>query len=135
MWRDTRHKRKQNLYKMSNIDYIQPKNRRYEKHEKDQNVAINGGTPFQLRDEPPILEPDCPPEEQFLFESRWKHRNKRGENMWECIQQEFSEKFQKNLTKEVLQMKIRRARPKFLHWAEQDVSYSTSVGAESDLRL
>lgn len=75
---------------------------------------------------PPPLKDSCPEEERRIFESRWRHRNKRGNDMWDAIQSDFLKEFNKSHGKEMLQMKFKRARSKYLQWLPRDVSKATS---------
>lgn len=74
------------------------------------------------REEPPHLKDTCPPEERCIFESRWRNRHKKGQDMWDSIQADFHEQFSKTHGKEMLQMKFKRARSKYYVWLPEDVS-------------
>ncbi|OAA48536.1 hypothetical protein NOR_01786 [Metarhizium rileyi] len=69
---------------------------------------------------PPSLKDTCPVEERCIFESRWRHRNKRGQDMWDSIQSDFLKEFNKSHGKEMLQMKFKRARSKYIQWLPRD---------------
>ncbi|KAK2617057.1 hypothetical protein QQS21_000151 [Conoideocrella luteorostrata] len=69
---------------------------------------------------PPSLKDSCPPEERCIFDSRWRHRNKRGQDMWDSIQKDFYDEFKKSSGKEMLQMKFKRARSKYIQWMDRD---------------
>ncbi|KAF4451087.1 hypothetical protein F53441_5909 [Fusarium austroafricanum] len=69
---------------------------------------------------PPTLKSTCPDEERCIFESRWQHRNQKGQDMWESIQSDYKEHFQKCPGKEMLQMKFKRGRSKYLEWLSKD---------------
>ncbi|KAJ4016511.1 hypothetical protein NW752_003637 [Fusarium irregulare] len=69
---------------------------------------------------PPALKSTCPDEERCIFESRWQHRNQKGQDMWESIQGDFKERFQKCPGKEMLQMKFKRGRAKYYDWIPKD---------------
>ncbi|KAG8415663.1 hypothetical protein J3458_009488 [Metarhizium acridum] len=69
---------------------------------------------------PPTLKDTCPAEERCIFESRWRHRNKRGQDMWDSIQNDFLKEFNKKQGKEMLQMKFKRARSKYIQWLPRD---------------
>ncbi|KAM0260833.1 hypothetical protein ACHAQJ_002600 [Trichoderma viride] len=69
---------------------------------------------------PPLIKKGCPEEERCIFESRWRHRSQRGQDMWDSIQADFAKKFGKKHGKEMLQMKFKRGRSKFYDWLEQD---------------
>ncbi|QPH18417.1 hypothetical protein C2857_003446 [Epichloe festucae Fl1] len=69
---------------------------------------------------PPSLKDQCPDEERCIFDSRWRHRNKRGQDMWDSIQSDFLKQFDKNHGKEMLQMKFKRARSKYIQWLPRD---------------
>lgn len=72
---------------------------------------------------PPTLKENCPDEVRCIFESRWRHRYKRGQDMWDSIQNDFLEEFEKANGKEVLQMKFKRGRSKYIQWESKDVSF------------
>ena len=74
------------------------------------------------REEPPPLKENCPPEERCIFESRWRNRHKKGQDMWDSIQADFQKRFNKSHEKEMLQMKFKRARAKYYAWLPEDVS-------------
>lgn len=71
---------------------------------------------------PPTLKSTCPDEERCIFESRWEHRHQKGQDMWESIQRDFKNKFNKCPGKEMLQMKFKRGRAKYIEWIPKDVS-------------
>ncbi|KAL7939492.1 hypothetical protein V8C35DRAFT_286806 [Trichoderma chlorosporum] len=70
---------------------------------------------------PPPIKKGCPEEERCIFESRWRHRDKRGQDMWDSIQADFERRFGKKHGKEMLQMKFKRGRSKFYDWLDEDV--------------
>lgn len=74
------------------------------------------------REVPPTLKSSCPDEERCIFESRWRHRHQKGHDMWENIQKDFTNKFKKCPGKEMLQMKFKRGRSKYIEWNSRDVS-------------
>ncbi|KAF7534598.1 hypothetical protein G7Z17_g13341 [Cylindrodendrum hubeiense] len=69
---------------------------------------------------PPTLKSNCPDEERCIFESRWEHRHQKGQDMWESIQSDFRNKFHKCPGKEMLQMKFKRGRSKYIEWIGKD---------------
>jgi hypothetical protein len=69
---------------------------------------------------PPALKSTCPDEERCIFESRWQHRNQKGQDMWESIQGDFKARFHKAPGKEMLQMKFKRGRAKYYDWIPKD---------------
>ncbi|KAJ6442859.1 Copper transport protein ctr4 [Purpureocillium lavendulum] len=69
---------------------------------------------------PPRLKGTCPEEERCIFESRWRHRHQRGQDMWDSIQEDFTKRFNKSHGKEMLQMKFKRARSKYIEWLPRD---------------
>ncbi|PWI72688.1 hypothetical protein PCL_09703 [Purpureocillium lilacinum] len=69
---------------------------------------------------PPRLKSTCPEEERCIFESRWRHRHQRGQDMWDSIQEDFTKRFNKSHGKEMLQMKFKRARSKYIEWLPRD---------------
>jgi hypothetical protein len=68
---------------------------------------------------PPVLKANCPEEERCIFESRWRHRHQKGQDMWDSIQTDFEKKFNKH-GKEMLQMKFKRGRSKYIEWLPED---------------
>lgn len=70
----------------------------------------------------PHIKSNCPEEERCIFESRWRHRRQRGQDMWESIQNDFLRQFNKSHGKEMLQMKFKRGRSKYIEWLPKDVS-------------
>lgn len=72
---------------------------------------------------PPMLKSTCPDEERCIFESRWHHRNHKGQDMWDGIQKDYQQRFGRPPpVKETLQMKFKRARSKYIEWLPEDVS-------------
>ncbi|CAM1504470.1 Fc.00g020610.m01.CDS01 [Cosmosporella sp. VM-42] len=73
-------------------------------------------------EEPPVLKKSCPDEERCIFESRWQHRHQKGQDMWESIQNDFKSRFGNDKTpgKEMLQMKFKRGRSKYIQWLGRD---------------
>lgn len=71
---------------------------------------------------PPPLKKDCPDELRCIFQSRWNHREKRGQHMWDAIQEDIASEFGKTIGKETLQMKFKRGRSKYYQWLDKDVS-------------
>ncbi|PHH66334.1 hypothetical protein CDD80_942 [Ophiocordyceps camponoti-rufipedis] len=69
---------------------------------------------------PPTLKSTCPDEERCIFDSRWHHRHQRGQDMWDSIQSDFTKRFNKTHGKEMLQMKFKRARSKYIEWLPKD---------------
>lgn len=70
----------------------------------------------------PQLKANCPKEERCIFLSRWEHRDKKGQDMWDSIQEDYAKMFGKKQCKETLQMKLTRGRAKYIQWLEEDVS-------------
>ncbi|KAL2211746.1 hypothetical protein CC79DRAFT_1364041 [Sarocladium strictum] len=71
---------------------------------------------------PPTLKPTCPDEERCIFESRWRHRKDKGQDMWDGIQKDYQQHFNRPPpVKETLQMKFKRARSKYIEWLPEDV--------------
>lgn len=75
---------------------------------------------------PPKIKSNCPDEERCIFESRWRHRHQKGQDMWDSIQNDYYNRFGKRPGKEMLQMKFKRGRAKYLDWISKDVSHSGS---------
>ncbi|RBQ81486.1 hypothetical protein FVER14953_20237 [Fusarium verticillioides] len=72
---------------------------------------------------PPTLKSTCPDEERCIFESRWEHRHQKGQDMWDSIQTDFKDRFQKCPGKEILQMKFKRGRSKYIEWIDKDAPW------------
>ncbi|RFU72566.1 hypothetical protein TARUN_9697 [Trichoderma arundinaceum] len=72
---------------------------------------------------PPPIKKGCPDEERCIFDSRWRHRAQRGQDMWDSIQADFEKQFGKKHGKEMLQMKFKRGRSKFYDWLDQDAAF------------
>lgn len=70
---------------------------------------------------PPQLKPSCTEIDRMVVEARWKFRNKRGNDMWQLIQDEIQSKTGKKHGREDLQMKFRRSRL-HIEWYPEDVS-------------
>lgn len=70
----------------------------------------------------PLLQDYTPPEERCIFASRWEHRDKKGADMWDSIQEDYFREFDKEACKETLQMKLTRGRSKYIKWLPKDVS-------------
>ncbi|KAK6721974.1 hypothetical protein SNK04_000852 [Fusarium graminearum] len=70
---------------------------------------------------PPKIKSNCPDEERCIFESRWRHRHQKGQDMWDSIQNDYYNRFGKRPGKEMLQMKFKRGRAKYLDWISKDV--------------
>ncbi|ATY62741.1 hypothetical protein A9K55_007513 [Cordyceps militaris] len=68
----------------------------------------------------PRLKENCPKEERCIFLSRWQHRDKKGQDMWDSIQEDYFREFDKEQCKETLQMKLTRGRSKYIEWYVKD---------------
>jgi hypothetical protein len=73
-------------------------------------------------EEPPRLRNVCSEEQRCVFESRWKHRWEKGQNMWTNIKEDVEKVMNKPYTKETLQMIFTRGRPECYEWLPRDVS-------------
>ncbi|KAJ3545957.1 hypothetical protein NM208_g2256 [Fusarium decemcellulare] len=82
--------------------------------------ALNEHTNCFGQEVPPMLKSSCPEEERCIFESHWQHRHKKGQERWESIQNDFADRFHKSPGKEMLQMKFKRGRSKYLDWLPKD---------------
>lgn len=71
--------------------------------------------------------PGVPEEEQFLLEQRMRFHNLKGKTMWDAISAEFTKRFNKTPDKAALQMKLTRARQKYILWSKRDVSRSHRI--------
>ncbi|KAI9899047.1 hypothetical protein N3K66_005508 [Trichothecium roseum] len=71
---------------------------------------------------PPHLLEDTPEQIRHIFELRWNHRDKKGQDMWESIAQDYAKKYPSHAkqSKEMLQMKYKRGRPKHIKWLARD---------------
>lgn len=63
-----------------------------------------------------------PDEERYLLELRMKHQDTKGKTMWDDIAVAFAKRFGKKPEKPALQMKLTRAKQKWVIWAKKDVS-------------
>ena len=68
------------------------------------------------------FKPDVPEEERYLIELRLRFRDIKGKTMWDRIVTEFEKKFGKKPDKAALQMKLSRAKQKWIVWSKRDVS-------------
>ena len=73
-------------------------------------------------DETLQFRPGIPEEERFLLEQRIRFHNLKGKTMWDAISAEFTKRFNKTPDKAALQMKLTRARQKYILWSKKDVS-------------
>lgn len=85
---------------------------------------------------PPTLKDGTPDVERMIFDLRWEHRQRKGENMWSFIQRDVHAHFQEQRgSPSQLQMKYARARPQWIQWLDKDVGARpviiTSLGADS----
>lgn len=78
-------------------------------------------------DAPPTLKETCPDEERFIFESYWRNCKNGGQDNWDTIQSEVFQIFHRSYNKAALQMKLGRARSKYLRWLPEDVSSHPST--------
>lgn len=62
-----------------------------------------------------------PEEERFLIELRLQYQGVKGKTMWDDIGAEFAKKFGRRPGKAALQMKLSRAKPKYIQWSDEDV--------------
>ncbi|CAG9955007.1 unnamed protein product [Clonostachys rosea f. rosea IK726] len=70
---------------------------------------------------PPLLKDGCPAEERCIFESRWRHRDQKGQDMWNSVIRDHAKAFgSKAITKEKLQMKYNRGRSRWYQWLDDD---------------
>ncbi|KFA47136.1 hypothetical protein S40293_09530 [Stachybotrys chartarum IBT 40293] len=74
----------------------------------------------------PNFTDDIPDQERFLWEARWRHRDKKGDNMWMHILEDYQMEFKGgkvphgDKARENLQMKFKRSRCKYLDWLPDD---------------
>ncbi|EEY21268.1 conserved hypothetical protein [Verticillium alfalfae VaMs.102] len=63
-----------------------------------------------------------PDTDKFLFELRAKYSDNKGKGMWDPITREYNERFKTQFDRAALQMKVSRAKSKWIQWHEKDVS-------------
>jgi hypothetical protein len=73
--------------------------------------------------EPLRLKDNAPEEDRFLLELRQQHHSSKGKGMWDEICKAYEARFGKRYEKAALQMKLTRAKSKWVIWSENDVSY------------
>ena len=77
----------------------------------------------QNRPEETIQFKKCVPEEErYLIELRLQYQGVKGKTMWDDIGAEFAKKFGRRPGKAALQMKLSRAKSKYIKWSDEDVS-------------
>lgn len=80
------------------------------------------GPPKPIPEDAIQFRPGVPEEERFLLEQRIRFHNLKGKTMWDAISTEFTKRFNKTPDKAALQMKLTRARQKYILWSKRDVS-------------
>ncbi|KAL5615459.1 hypothetical protein BROUX41_005504 [Berkeleyomyces rouxiae] len=70
--------------------------------------------------EPLVFKDGTPEEDRYLLELRRKHDNLCGTFMWNQITEDFFQRFDRELTKPCLQMRLTRAKTKYLVWPESE---------------
>ncbi|PKS09944.1 hypothetical protein jhhlp_004567 [Lomentospora prolificans] len=68
------------------------------------------------------FKPGIPHEETYLLELRMKFRDTKGKTMWDQIGEAFAARFGKRPEKAALQMKLTRAKQRWVIWPTKDVS-------------
>lgn len=82
-----------------------------------------GHSTSQTRSEETIrFKDDIPEEDRYLIELRMQYHGLKGKTMWDDIGTEFAKKFGRRPGKAALQMKLSRAKPKYIQWSDEDVS-------------
>lgn len=117
--------------KMTRLPYHRVKKKKTESIPKKHNLAVEEDleepSDHDKEEEPPKLKADCPKELRCLIQSRWRHRHRHGVDMWDNIQHDLQEDFDRDYNKGVLQMKLRRGRLKYIQWDDKDVSCPLSA--------
>ncbi|KAH7319993.1 hypothetical protein B0I35DRAFT_478286 [Stachybotrys elegans] len=88
----------------------------------------------------PTFTDDIPAQERCIWESRWRHRDKKGHNMWKHILEDFEKQFKGQKVprgrsaRENLQMKFKRSRCRYLSWLPEDdkILYEAFIQVERD---
>lgn len=80
------------------------------------------GMPQSNPGEPIQFKPGIPEEERFLVEQRMRLSDVKGKTMWDDIGAAFEKRFHKKPEKAALQMKLSRAKSKWIQWSKRDVS-------------
>lgn len=68
------------------------------------------------------FKPEIPEEERYLLELRMKFKDTKGKTMWDQIGDAFAARFGKKPEKAALQMKLTRAKQRWVIWPAKDVS-------------
>ncbi|CRK39109.1 hypothetical protein BN1723_000660, partial [Verticillium longisporum] len=70
--------------------------------------------------EPLDFKEGMPDTDKFLFELRAKYSDNKGKGMWDPITREYNERFKTQFDRAALQMKVSRAKSKWIQWHEKD---------------
>lgn len=78
-----------------------------------------------VEEKPTTIEPlqfkdGMPDTDRFLFELRRKYDNNKGKGMWDPITREYNERFNTQFDRAALQMRISRAKSKYVQWSDND---------------
>jgi hypothetical protein len=88
--------------------------------------------------EPLQFKDGMPDTDRFLFELRRKYDNDKGKGMWDPITREYNERFNTQFDRAALQMRISRAKSKYVQWGEKDVGlfcllHGPMFGCDADM--
>jgi hypothetical protein len=98
----------------------QIKSRGAQSRKRIQTNPVGKNENYMGEEVPPTLKSSCPEEERCIFASRWQHRHKTDQDMWDNIQNDFQDRFQYSYDRTVLQMMLGRAQSKYIDWLPQD---------------
>ncbi|KAG7110877.1 hypothetical protein HYQ45_017429 [Verticillium longisporum] len=76
--------------------------------------------PSHGNSEPLGFKEGMPDTDKFLFELRAKYSDNKGKGMWDPITREYNERFKTQFDRAALQMKVSRAKSKWIQWHEKD---------------
>lgn len=85
--------------------------------------------------EPLQFKDGMPEADRFLFDLRRKYDNNKGKGMWGPITTEYNKRFGTDFDRAALQMRISRAKSKYVQWGEKDVSVAPGCRAAIPLCL
>ncbi|KAM0329361.1 hypothetical protein ACHAQA_004667 [Verticillium albo-atrum] len=85
--------------------------------ESSRNTAC---PPDHVNSEPLGFKEGMPDTDRFLFELRNKYSDNKGKGMWDPITREYNERFKTQFDRAALQMKVSRAKSKWIQWHEKD---------------
>lgn len=71
--------------------------------------------------EPLRFKEGIPETDRYLFELRRKYDDNKGKGMWDPIAADYNQRFGVSFDRAALQMRLSRAKSKWVQWSERDV--------------